>query len=135
MAAESAFFLDISAKAAADYSTTGQYRFVAQSSGDLISLCVTGSTMGSAGPFGILQNDPSSNQAATVRVFGLSKCVASEGIAAGALITVDAVGQARNALSTGTFVIGRALSTATTSGNIFEVFVQPLGMYSAGASA
>lgn len=136
MATEGGFLgLDISLAAQADYSTTGQFRFMSLSGADAATMCVSYTTGGSAGAFGILQNAPSSGRAATVRILGMSKCVADAAISAGALISCSTQGRAVTAASTGYHIVGRANTASTAAGQIIEVFLLPLGAFSAGATA
>jgi hypothetical protein len=65
--------------------------------------------------FGVVINDPSSAQAATVAVRGVVKIRAAGSVTAAVLITTDSSGRATAAVS-GDLVIGRALEAAGAAG-------------------
>lgn len=73
----------------ADYSTTGQYRGVTvNSSGNAVLAATAGQLV-----IGVLQNKPTSTNAATVAFSGITKVIAGTGgIAAGDLVKVDSAG-------------------------------------------
>ena len=74
--------------------------------------------------FGILQNKPYVNEAAQVAVLGLSKAFGGGTITAGDPISYDSSGHVVNAAS-GDVVIGRAMETAATAGEIVTVLLFP----------
>jgi len=77
----------VTATAGADLSTH-QYKFVKLSANKTVVLCAAATDI----PFGILQNDPTSGQAATVAVSGVSKVVFGASIAAGLFAGTSATG-------------------------------------------
>lgn len=74
--------------------------------------------------FGVLQNKPYVNEAAQVAVSGLSKIFGGGTVTAGAAITYDSSGHVIDAVS-GSIVIGRALQTLTTAGEIGTALIFP----------
>jgi hypothetical protein len=72
------------------------------------------------GPIGVLINKPNTGQAATIAYAGEVKVVAGGTVTANALVTNNASGRAANATS-GQMVIGRALETATTDGEVVRM--------------
>lgn len=126
--------VDISLVAAADQ-TAQQYRGgTVDANGNFIIATAAGQSV-----IGVLQNNPASGQAASVRVGGVSKMVAGGAITAGALIKVDNQGRAVAATLasitqatvpnnvTGSDVIGIALKGAGGAGEIIPVIVEPRG--------
>lgn len=105
------FHFDITATAGADLSTH-QYKFVKFDSGNVI-LCAAATDV----PLGVLQNKPTSGQAATVRVLGVTKVVSGGVIAQGAPLGTDANGLADDKAVTDTtnYVVGIGLATAAAS--------------------
>lgn len=91
--------------AGADLSTTGQYRFVEQSSAGTVTVC------NSAGEnaLGVLQNNPASGQAATIAVGGVTKVLAGATIAIGEQLATTAAGKAAVATG-GQVILGEAMS-------------------------
>ncbi len=87
---------------------------------------VTGAdTVGLAGDdelmVGVLQNKPAAaGRAATVRISGLTKAVASAAIAAGAKVGVAAGGKFKTA-DTGSVVCGTAVNAAGADGEVFTL--------------
>lgn len=83
---------------------------------------------------GTVQNKPSLNQPATIRPFGISKCVAGAAIAKGALVATDATGRAKAASAlvaasgAGSNVVGIALDDATAAGQVFSLLILQLGL-------
>jgi hypothetical protein len=90
--------------AGADLSAA-QYLFVEQSTAGTITVC------NGAGEYalGVLQNDPTSGQAGTVAVSGVTKVVAGGTVAIGAKVTTTAAGKALTA-TTGQQILGEAMS-------------------------
>lgn len=121
MATESTFVWDASFQAAADLSSN-QFCIVKSTGAGLASLC-TGSSMGVAGPLGVLQNAPTSNHAASVRLLGRTKLSASAAIAIGDWVTSSTGGQGVTATSTGEKVIGVAVTASTAAGQLIDIFM------------
>jgi hypothetical protein len=132
-------FTDINAVSGGDL-TSSLYRFVRStgeaSDGSLTAnLCVS-STGGITRPKGILQNEPSTGEAAKVRVAGLSKLVAGEGIAVGAFVSCSTEGTGLTCGTTGEWAAAVAESASTASGQIISVRMLNVGHYfSAGGTA
>jgi len=132
MSVQSGFFWDESFITATSASlATNQFCIVAlggtvsPSNSPSVSLCLS-STGGTAAGFGILQNDPTAGKAATVRILGISKCVASTSasVAFGDQITSTTGGQACTADSTGQRVLGTAITASTgVLGTYIEVLM------------
>lgn len=74
---------------------------------------------------GVVQNKPSSGQAAQIRVEGVTKVVAGAAFASGALVMTDINGRAV-AVTAGLYAIGKALSAATALGDLVTI---KLGTY------
>lgn len=109
--------------AAADLSAK-QYRFVKVDTAGKAALSGVGATDTSVG---VLQNNPTSGQMATVGYTGVTKAFALGVIAPGALVTSDANGKATTA-TTGDQVRGIAMNEANTAANdIFPVMLLPIG--------
>jgi hypothetical protein len=121
MAVSGGFVWDESGECAADLSSY-QYYIVKSTGNDTWNLC-TGSSIGYAGPKGVLQNDPSSVMAAQVRLLGRTKCSAGGAVAAGDLVTVTTGGQALTAATTGQKIIGWANTASTAANQVIEVFL------------
>jgi len=142
MAVESPYVWDESFKALVDFSTTGgagygnrQFCFVCMSSGEgSVALC-TGSSGGSGGAIGVLQNAPTSGHAATVRILGKTKIYTSAAVAIGAHITASTEGAAVTAASTGQYAFGMAVSTSTAAGQLVEVLLTGRYPWAVGSSA
>ena len=75
--------------ASADLSAK-QYHFVKMSGNNTVTVCAAITDI----PIGVLQNTPSSGQAASVCLFGITKVVADGTLAAGNVIGTSADGQA-----------------------------------------
>ena len=133
MAAEGGFVYDESFSAAASLASN-QYFIVKSSGQDSVNLC-TGSSGGAAGPRGIVQNDPGSGQAATVRIWGKSKASAGGSVSFGDQITCSTGGQVITATTTGQVVLGWANSASTAAGQVIEVFLTGRHYFTAGATA
>lgn len=106
--------------ASADLSAK-QYHFVKMSGNNTVTVCAAITDV----PIGVLQNTPSSGQAASVCLFGITKVVADGTLAAGNLIGTSADGQA-DAIAAGTdttvYTMGIALNAAA-AGETVEMFV------------
>lgn len=75
--------------------------------------------------YGILQNKPTTGQAADVGFLGVSKAAAGAAIAAGAALTTDTTGRLITATST-THRVATALEAATAAGQLITVMVYNL---------
>ena len=106
--------------ASADLSAK-QYHFVKMSGNNTVTVCAAITDV----PIGVLQNTPTSGQAAVVCLFGISKVVADGTLAAGNLIGTSADGQA-DAIAAGTdttvYTMGIALNAAA-AGDTVEAFI------------
>ncbi len=80
---------------------------------------------------GILQNAPGLNQAATVRMLGISKCVVdgTTPIYPGSWLISDASGRGAASSSASAEVFGFALQGSTVANDIISVFVVPAGRW------
>ncbi len=90
---------------------------------------------------GVLQNEPTSGQAAWVRCDGVSRCIASEAIAVNDLIAATSAGKAKVAVKgrtdttdtsttdplVGSSVIGVALTAAAADGEYFDLLILHMG--------
>lgn len=130
--------LDYMAPAAADYSTTGQYRFVdLNGSSQFVRVTTAGENA-----FGVLQNAPASGAIAIVRRRGTSYVLAGDTIADGDLLAVEGTnGRAKVASAAtvsgggadpaddpvdGSFVMGVALMDGT-AGDTIRMDIHPMG--------
>jgi Uncharacterized conserved protein (DUF2190) len=79
---------------------------------------------------GVLQNAPTSGQAADVRVIGVSKAVAGAAYARGVMLMSNASGQLITATSTN-YAVAYSLEAAAASGELRSVYVigAPSGQY------
>jgi hypothetical protein len=106
--------------ASADLSAK-QYHFVKMSGNNTVTVCAAITDV----PIGVLQNAPTSGQAAEVCLFGISKVVADGTLAAGNVIGTSLDGQA-DAISAGSdttvYVMGIALNAAA-AGDVVEAFI------------
>lgn len=132
MAAEGGHVIDLSFEASGDLSSN-QFYAVKSSAADVVALCV-GASGGTGRAVGILQNDPTSGVAGTVRVLGLSKWVCGEAVAYNDALISSTGGTALVANTTGEYVIGFARSATTAAGQILEAFINPGYMF-AGSTA
>lgn len=133
MAVEGGFVHDRSFSAASTLSAN-QFYIVRSTGAGIVDLC-TSSTGGASKPRGVLQNDPKINEAASVRVLGLSKCSAGGTVSIGDMVTCTTGGQALTANTTGQWCIGFAESASTAAGQVIEVFLAPGWFFTAGATA
>jgi len=110
--------------AAADLSSK-QFHFVKLASATTVNVCNNIADV----PIGILQNAPTSGQAAEITIFGISKVVADGNLAAGNIIGTSADSQAdaitRGSDSTVT-VMGVAIE-AGAAGETVTMFLNPSG--------
>jgi len=106
--------------ASADLSAK-QYHFVKMSGNNTVTVCAAITDV----PIGVLQNNPTSGQAAEVCLFGISKVVADGTLAAGNVIGTSLDGQA-DAITAGSdttvYVMGIALNAAS-AGETVEAFI------------
>lgn len=105
--------------AGADLSAS-QNRFVEQANTGAVTVCNTAGEKA----LGVLYNDPTSGQAATVAYDGVVRVVAGGVVAIGDSIATDNQGRAVNA-TTGQTILGEALSAATAAGQIVSVLLRP----------
>ena len=73
---------------------------------------------------GILQNEPTSGQAAAVRVGGISKAVAGAGFDAGVLVCAHTGGKVDEG-GAGDEVLGIALTASGADGDVITILVLP----------
>lgn len=110
--------------ASADLSAK-QYHFVKMSGNNTVTVCAAITDI----PIGVLQNTPTSGQAAEVCVFGVTKVVADGTLAAGNRIGTSLDGQA-DAITAGSdttvTIVGQALNAAAV-GETVEMFFNPSG--------
>lgn len=113
MAFQSSPVLDFSFQAAEDLSSY-QYHFVIIDTNGKVAL------MNAIGdyPIGVLQNAPGSGEEATVRILGISKVVANDTLAVGALVNAEFVSISDN---------GKAEATTTNSQTMCGVIVGAAG--------
>lgn len=106
--------------AGADLSTTGQYRFVEQSTAGTVTVC------NSAGEnaIGVLQNNPTGGQAATIAVGGVTKVLAGATIEPGNQLATTSAGKAAVATN-GQVILGEAMS-AGGDGAIISMLWRPM---------
>ena len=110
--------------AAADLSSK-QYHFVKLTSATEVNVCTNIADV----PIGVLQNTPTSGQAAEICIFGITKVVADGVLAAGNIIGTSADSQA-DAITRGSdttvTVMGHAIEVAA-AGNTVTMFLNPTG--------
>ncbi len=107
--------MDISLKAGEDLSAKQFYIVKLSSTTDNMALCGDSDI-----PLGILQDDPESGQTGSVRIHGLSKCVAGAAILSGYEIAVDSQGRGVVA-TTGDYVVGLAMTAVSNAGERFTI--------------
>jgi hypothetical protein len=110
--------------AAADYSTTGQYRFVYLSDVDTVTLCGAG-TM----PIGILQNNPEQYAIANVMLLGISRLSMSAAGAIMARVESAANGQGVVTTTDTDHVAAVIIQAATAADDEVRVLLTPGCMY------
>ena len=100
-----------------------QYHFVKLASATTVDVCSAITDK----PIGVLQNTPTSGQAAEVCIFGITKVVADGNLAAGNIIGTSSDGQA-DAIAPGTdttvYTMGQAIEAAA-AGNTVTMFLNP----------
>ena len=108
--------------AGADLSSK-QYHFVKLASATTVDVCSAITDI----PIGILQNNPTSGNTATIAIFGISKVVAHGTLAAGNVIGTSADSQA-DAITRGSdnsvTIMGQAV-TAGSAGETTTMFLNP----------
>ena len=104
--------------AGADLSAA-QYKFVEMSSAGTVTVCNTAGE----GALGVLQNDPTSGQTATIAYEGVSKVVAGDTVAIAGKVSTDNAGRAIPA-TTGHKILGVAMSGGAV-GQIISVLLKP----------
>ena len=121
MAYEASQPLKLSLSAGADLSTKQYYFVKLDASGNAV-VCAAATDI----PVGILQNEPTSGQAAEIVVVGVSKVSSDAGLAIGAQIGTSSDGQA-DAKTVGTdtteYVVGRVLTATSNAAEIATVVV------------
>lgn len=115
--------LDISKPTATDLAANQFYLIEDDGSGNA-KLVAAAAQLGITG---VLQNDPASGQVATVRVAGVTKCVAGAAVAAGAMIVSNAAGEGVTYGGTGGGVVGIAQDAAAAAGDLFSLLLLPIG--------
>jgi hypothetical protein len=127
MATEGPYVYDESFKAGADLSAKQFFAIKSSGTADVASLVAAASDI----PIGILQNKPTANGAANVRMAGISKAVQAAGtIVPGNYVGADSNGRivkltpaaSGSVESPG---IGLALDPGTAAGTVIRVFVIP----------
>ena len=113
--------VDITLLAAADFSAKQFYAVKVDNTGK--------AALAGAGDWaiGILQNNPTSGEAATVRISGKSKFSADAAVAAGAKVTPSADGQVVTAVIATDNTLGVCLEATAAAGEIGSMLVQPAG--------
>lgn len=135
MAVQSAHVYDKSFTAAQDLSSS-QFFILSSSADDVAAICVASSAGTVARAVGVLQNNPTSGNAANARLLGQSKVVASSSgtIAISAFVGCSTGGLAITA-TTGMWIIGVARSASTGgAGQLIEAELRPM-LYASGATA
>lgn len=117
--ASEAYNYDESFIAGEDLSSS-QYFFVYLSAADTVSIA-TSPTAQASTPIGVLQNDPSSSQAAIVRLHGISRLSANGAISTLDLVTSSTDGQGVTATTANEMVLGRANSASTAAAQLIEL--------------
>lgn len=112
-------------KAAGDL-TAHQYRVMRGAGANLVNACseTAVTSLGAQQAIGVLQNNPNTDEAATVAYAGVSKAVAGAAVTANLMVTHNASAQVINAVS-GAVVIGRALEAAGAAGDKITVLLFP----------
>src|SRR3954471_3680631 len=121
------FHVDLTYPANADLSAK-QYLFVKLLSTGKVDVCSATTDK----PYGILQNKPTANQAAQVRILGISKLVYAGTTAAGDALSCDAAGKAVTVTNAGTTLYASAtavLSANTSANDVAQAFVNTAGTH------
>jgi len=110
--------------AAADYSTTGQYRFVYLSSANTVTL-----SGASGAVLGILQNNPAAGEDANVMLMGISRLSMSAAVAVMARLESAANGQGVTTTTDTDNVAAIVLEAADNANEQVKVLLTPGCMY------
>lgn len=116
-------FIDITFKAGADLSAK-QYYIVELTGENTVNVANAATDK----PIGVLQNDPTSGQAAVVRIYGISKVNADAAIAVNDLVGAAADGQAAVYVAgtdTTKYGLGLCTKAVSNAGEIAEILVMP----------
>jgi hypothetical protein len=112
-------------RAAADMSVKANYQYravVVDSTGRVARNTSSGGMI-----YGVLQNDPILNSAATVMIDGMTKMRSGAAVLAGAKVMSDNAGRAITA-TTGLNIIGTALVASAAEGEIISVQLDRMGL-------
>jgi hypothetical protein len=127
MATQSSAIFDHSFKAENDLSAK-QYYLVEYSGVDQVDVCDAAADRA----IGVLQNEPAANQAAKVRLMGISMVV-SDGsgtaIVAGDYLGPNSSGKAVKKATADYSVIGMAMDASTTDGAVIRVLMIPINWF------
>lgn len=124
MATESPLIHDGSqTTAAADLSAKQFYCVKLTTTGRAVNLASTGGEQ----VYGVLQNKPTSGQAADVGILGISKAIAGNTVTAADQLMTDTSGRLITATSTN-HRVAVALEAATATGQIITVAILPQGV-------
>lgn len=117
---------DVAFKANADLSSL-QYHIVKLDTANDVRIGTCSATTDT--PVGILQNKPGSLQAAQVRVFGISKVVASAAMGPGSMVATAANAKAANIATgiAGTYSLGLSLDTVANAGEVASILLTHAG--------
>lgn len=115
-------------QASADYSSTGQYRFVYLSAEDTITLAD-----GSNPPLGVLMNDPESGQDGNVMLMGIARLSMSASCAVGARIGATTSGQGVAVTADDAIYNAIALQACGNANEEIRVLLVPGGAYISGS--
>ena len=119
MAYDSPNGIKLTGHVAASTLATKQYHFVKlDSSGDVV---IAGN---GDDAIGVLQNDPVAAEECEIIIVGVSKVSSgSTTVAVGDRLSVDAAGQAEDAVATTEFAVGKALTPASAVSEIFTAAI------------
>jgi len=113
--------ISITLEAAADLSSS-QYRFVTLDANGKAAVCGTNSK-----PIGVLQNKPTSGEAATVMVAGITKLEVSEAVDEGDILgATDTTGKGNGEPAADEYVAGQAITAGGGDGEIITAAVSCL---------
>lgn len=126
MAIYSGFGFDLPMSASGDLSAK-QYYFMAPASTAKRVLTATGAS--GPAPIGVLQNDPTSGEEATVRILGSTKVQADAATAIGYGDFITSGSDGRAVVTTGSAFHGMALEALASGSAIIEVLLLPHGAY------
>jgi len=115
--------IDLPFKAGADLSAK-QYHQVEMTATGIVNVC---NGAGDA-PIGVLQNKPKTNEAAIVRMLGISRLVADAALAVGDNYGTSADGQAVAKTAQNDLILGRILTAAGAAGEIATGTVNGLSL-------